>query len=278
MKVCHTSEIFTFQKTLILQLQVMLELSQFQELLSIYTDFLLLFAEYPSLFKFLKNEPNSLQGKNALFKNNFITQDPARDGNNWYCGQNPLTFTDPDGLYSRDDAVTYAHKWNQDRNSNYTMAKFPWSIKNPWDCADFASQVLNAGGIKMRDDWYNNPGDFNLSGRRTDKDYSSNWTTAKGLTNWLRSQDDIYNGESLIKSGDSFSEDLENAIASTKVGDVIGWSKDENGQDVHHVGIVTKIEDGKIYYDAHTKDRNEQKLDLNGDKSIVIIHIQDGAE
>ena len=189
-----------------------------------------------------------------------------------------MRYVDPDGLYSRESAVAYSKRWNNDRNSDYTMAKFPWSIKNPWDCANFASQVLNAGGIKTRDDWYNNPGTFNLFGRRTDKNYSSNWTTAKGLTNWLRNQDNIYNGESLIKSGDSFSEDLKKAFISTKVGDVIGWSKDENGQDIHHVGIVTKIEDGKIYYDAHTKDRNEKILDLNGDKSIVIIHIQDGAE
>lgn len=84
MKVCHTSEIFTFQKTLILQLQLTLELSQFQEIFSTYTDFLFLFAEYLYLFKIFKNEINSLQGKNALFKNNFITQAPARDGGNWY--------------------------------------------------------------------------------------------------------------------------------------------------------------------------------------------------
>ena len=209
----------------------------------------------------------------------FTTQDPARDGVNWwiYCGGNPITFVDPTGMYSRESAVAYSKRWNNDRNSDYTMAKFPWSIKNPWDCANFASQVLNAGGIKTRDDWYNNPGTFNLFGRRTDKNYSSNWTTAKGLTNWLRNQDNIYNGESLIKSGDSFSEDLKKAFISTKVGDVIGWSKDENGQDIHHVGIVTKIEDGKIYYDAHTKDRNEEQL-VKGNESIVIIHIQDGAE
>lgn len=31
----------------------------------------------------------------------FTTQDPARDGVNWwiYCGGNPITFVDPDGLF-----------------------------------------------------------------------------------------------------------------------------------------------------------------------------------
>ena len=120
-------------------------------------------------------------------------------------------------MYSRESAVAYSKRWNNDRNSDYTMAKFPWSIKNPWDCANFASQVLNAGGIKTRDDWYNNPGTFNLFGRGTDKNYSSNWTTAKGLTNWLRNQDNIYNGESLIKAGDSFSEDLKKLLYLLKL-------------------------------------------------------------
>ena len=34
----------------------------------------------------------------------FITEDPSRDGVNWYgyCGNNPLNFVDPDGRYSND--------------------------------------------------------------------------------------------------------------------------------------------------------------------------------
>lgn len=132
MKVCHTSEIFTFQKTLILQLQVMLELSQFQEILSTYTDFLFLFAEYPSLFKFFKNEPIPLMGKNKLLKNNFITQDPARDGSNWYgyCGQNPLSFIDTTGLFyytENGQKSSSAHKNTQVyifRSSDGTGNKF----------------------------------------------------------------------------------------------------------------------------------------------------------
>jgi hypothetical protein len=157
------------------------------------------------------------------------------------------------------------------------MAKFPWSIKNPWDCANFVSQSLQAGGIKLRSDWFNNPGEFNFLGRRTDKNFSTNWTTANGLINWLRTQNDIYNGESLLRKGEKFESDLMNALEMTKVGDVVGWSNDENGKEIHHVGIVTKIEDGRIYYDAHTKDRNKEQL-VKGNELIVIIHIQDGAE
>lgn len=94
MKVCHPSENFTSLKTLILQLQLTLELSRTQEILSIYTNFLLLFAEYPSLFNF--------------FFNNFISQAPERDGGNWYgyAGQNLVRNIDPTGLvYYDQDGV-----------------------------------------------------------------------------------------------------------------------------------------------------------------------------
>lgn len=105
MKVCHPSENFTSLKTLILQLQLTLELSRTQEILSIYTNFLLLFAEYPSLFNF--------------FTNNFISQAPERAGGNWYgyAGQNlvrnidptGLVYYDQDGVHSSNDA-TIPHK------------------------------------------------------------------------------------------------------------------------------------------------------------------------
>ena len=182
------------------------------------------------------------------------------------------------GSYSREAAVTYSQEWNNDRNPDYIMAKFPWSIKTPWDCANFVSQVLHAGGINIRSDWFNNSGEFNFLGRRTDKNYSTNWTTAKGLSNWLRKQEDIYNGESLLRNGENFKSDLNKALELTKIGDVIGWSKDENGKDIHHVGIITKIENGRLYYDAHTTDRNMAEVNFAGDKSIVIIHIKEEAE
>ena len=44
------------------------------------------------------------------------------------------------------------------------------------------------------------------------------------------------------------------------------------------VGIITKIENGRLYYDAHTTDRNMAEVNFAGDKSIVIIHIKEEAE
>ena len=205
-----------------------------------------------------------------------------------YGNNNPVKYNDPtgrismpasayfEGFFSRASAIAYANMWAYDRNHDYDMRKFPANIIPPSDCANFVSQSLNKGGIKTRDDWYNKPGEFSILEKRTDKNYSQNWTTAKGLTRWLRKEKNIYNGESLIRTDDNFNSDLEKSIEKTKIGDVIGWSTDESGKNIHHVGIVSKIANGKIYYDAHTNDKRNEEL-TPGDKSIVIIHILDEA-
>ena len=60
----------------------------------------------------------------------FTTQDPARDGVNWwiYCGGNPITFVDPDGKFILNTNIWYNKKYMQDfnaswPNSNESIAK-----------------------------------------------------------------------------------------------------------------------------------------------------------
>jgi RHS repeat-associated protein len=52
----------------------------------------------------------------------FISEDPARDGMNWYgyCGNNPMTHQDPTGLYS-DDPMTLAKVGSNDNASGNTV-------------------------------------------------------------------------------------------------------------------------------------------------------------
>ena len=44
----------------------------------------------------------------------FITEDPAKDGVNWYsyCGGDPVNMVDPSGMYDRNEAVKYAMKYS----------------------------------------------------------------------------------------------------------------------------------------------------------------------
>ena len=60
----------------------------------------------------------------------FTTQDPARDGVNWwiYCNGNPITFVDPDGKFILNTNIWYNKKYMQDfnaswPNSNESIAK-----------------------------------------------------------------------------------------------------------------------------------------------------------
>lgn len=46
----------------------------------------------------------------------FITEDPAKDGENWYvyCGNNPVNLIDPLGLFDYDDRLSVSNKYNED--------------------------------------------------------------------------------------------------------------------------------------------------------------------
>ena len=46
----------------------------------------------------------------------FITEDPIKDGYNWYayCGNNPLMFADPSGLFDYDSRLSQSNQYNKD--------------------------------------------------------------------------------------------------------------------------------------------------------------------
>ena len=103
MKVCKTDVNKISLHSIILQLQLTLELSQFKEILSVYSDLLVLVANYSFIFENSSSEIQALKENPVSVETALISQDPIRDGFNWYayCSNNPLTFTDPLGLYPR---------------------------------------------------------------------------------------------------------------------------------------------------------------------------------
>ena len=105
MKVYQPKEKFTSVKTHILQLQLSLELSQIQKIQSTYSELFLCFAKYSSLFESSITDLQPLKSTHAPVESTLSTQDPIRDGENWwfYCRNNPLTNVDPSGLTTLDD-------------------------------------------------------------------------------------------------------------------------------------------------------------------------------
>jgi hypothetical protein len=147
------------------------------------------------------------------------------------------------------------------------------------DCANYVSQSLNAGGIATRTDWFNGPGEFKWNGNKENACYSPSWTTAQGLANWLRGDSGILAGEFRI-TPETTQDEINNAISGGSVakGDLLGWSHNENGEDIHHFGIVSDIKDGQIHFNEHTRDRGDKPLTFGpDDKSITVFHIKEDA-
>ena len=90
---------------------------------------------------------NRIYGDNAT-ENLAPNLSAIRQGSNLYqyCLNNPIAFIVPTGCYNRAAAVAYARDWARNRNESY----YDYSS----DCANFVSQCLFAGGIKMNSRWF----------------------------------------------------------------------------------------------------------------------------
>ena len=163
-------------KSLILQLQLTIEFSQIKEILFVYRDLLVLITNYSFLFEDSSSEIPALIENPVYVETAFFTQDPARDGMNWYayCSGNPVNFTDPNGLWES------KNKWNADyeeQYSNYISPKITQYEKNNelFTCEDLALSLLidfasenslpviikNSRGIyNSNDKKYDNPADY----------------------------------------------------------------------------------------------------------------------
>ncbi|TCL54575.1 RHS repeat-associated protein [Hydrogenispora ethanolica] len=189
--------------------------------------------------------------------------------------------------YDRDAAVDYARKWARDPhnpnnkeygNPDYQLRRgISRFLKGYWqDCTNFVSQVLYAGGIQQTKEWYFNIGKYDRWGSQNSR--SSSWTVASDFGDWLRNKSDIVANEYQLHRGFNLS-DVQQLSTQVKKGDLIGWSYDKNGKDIHHWGVITKVENGKIFYAGHTNPRLDSQFSMWTfeifDQSAVIIHIKD---
>ena len=158
-----------------------------------------------------------------------------------YGALNPLRFFDPDGNYNREAAVEYARTWSTSypdvflRNPKYNLSK---QNGNLWkDCTNYAFQVLLAGGIKERDNWYNKEGSF-IFGKRLDSNYTHSFTTAKGFAKWL-AESGVVDSVSAI-TAENFDKDIKNLIRNggVDIGDMMAFVGEDGAK---HFAVVTKI-------------------------------------
>ncbi|PJI10508.1 MULTISPECIES: amidase domain-containing protein [Clostridium] len=138
------------------------------------------------------------------------------------------------------------------------------------DCANFTSQVLCAGGVKMTKDWYYKhdkstkegkeiSGEFNLvtpynaEYENANDTFSTSWVRPKEQLQYLQKNGYI-NGD-LIKLNSV--SDVKKAIKKYNIqpGDLL---YDENkNEGIHHAMVITTVGHGEIKYSSHPVDRND---------------------
>ena len=206
----------------------------------------------------------------------FITEDPAKDDWNWYtyCGNNPVMFIDPTGLYDRKAVKDYINTWWNDRNSAY--------YSYTTDCANFVSQCLFAGGIEMKDAWHSYKGDFNSnkfwwdlrsainSQYWYDWDVSEAWRLAKAQFEFFSNPDNGFMEGEVLQIWSVEGMEYNVQYNNIQIGDLMYFADREN-MEIYHATIISKVENGKIYFAGHTSNRYEQDLSNYLDEEMVFV-------
>ncbi len=224
----------------------------------------------PSMHRFINADSLASTGQGILGTNMFA-----------YCRNCPVFRSDIAGDYDRDAATEYAHIWNDDAN---TDDYYEYSS----DCANFVSQCLVAGGIEMSDNWYSkrtskpflsnliDPRAWFFKKIRYNWDISESWRLADEQYKYFSDRNNGYTDKTVIKI---FSPQFIPANVHTKniqPGDLLYFSKD--GKTAYHAAIISKVEDGMIYYAAHTRPQFDCPLsDTMGDDIVFIVRISDNA-
>ncbi len=213
-----------------------------------------------------------------------------------YCNNNPVNYTDPTGhrpiwekrygdmtmytdggsgssKYDRNAAVGYAKEWYLDCNDQY--------YNYSQDCTNFTSQCLVAGGIEMTDGWhsyksgsykwYNPLAWFNYKyGYNWDVEFS--WSVAEDQFYYFSNPANGYiNGDVITISSPSGIESVAK-YGGVQQGDLMYFMNGEDG--IHHSTIITRVENGMIYFAGHTAPCFDRPLGISmGSEVIYIIRI-----
>ncbi len=195
----------------------------------------------------------------------FISQDSFRgDGEAFwqlyaYCDGDPVNCTDPTGhAYNRAKAYKYAMYWHNRRNTLfYTYG---------YDCANFVSQCLYAGGKQTDTDWHS----YRYAKNACQLAYPSHVQVNNNRYNWnvtkawcgANAQYEYFKKRRTVKKI-HYKNEIKYLARQVKVGDPLYFDDDGNGEP-NHAGIISAVnsKSGMICYAAHCKDRKYRSLSL----------------
>lgn len=131
-------------------------------------------------------------------------------------------------VYNRTAAVAYANRWWADNNPQFPVFQD--------DCTNFISQCLLAGGAPMRGMPNREQGWWMIG---LHERWSYSWSVSHSLRWYLETSQRGLKGTRVFSA------------AELALGDVIFYDFEGNGR-VDHSTIVTRIENGTPYVNAHT--------------------------
>lgn len=140
--------------------------------------------------------------------------------------------------YDLGAAREYAKAYADESNLQY--------IEYSKDCTNFASQILNAGGMKQNDRWKYSP----LSGTGVGSPFRT-WVNAHAFTEYW-SLEKGYLGPACTS--------LSQVKSSADVGDFLSWMNHDTLEFYHIQFVQTKTADREIYCSQHTPNYYNKKL------------------
>ena len=205
--------------------------------------------------------------------------------------------------YKREDAVAYAREYAYSTGPNYVNFGDPiftalyfaqYGVNTGTaDCANFVSQCLVAGGLKMNDDWYFNqhintadvlPGTTDICYRDKYGAYVSYpisyyftapWTKAKTQYEYFSNTANGYTSTNVVKINSVCEISYAVSHYNIKPGDLMYFSRD-GGKTAYHATIISSVTNNDIKYCAHTDGRKDQKLSEKiGNESVIIVRLND---
>jgi hypothetical protein len=154
---------------------------------------------------------------------------------------------------------------------------------------------LFAGGIEMNSTWHSKKGKFNWNtffwdtGARTkaifkwnnqywyDWDVSETWRLASSQFAYFSDPNNGYINDEVLTI--TSKDEIETAANEWEIqaGDLL-YTARSDGTDPHHAMMVTKVENGEIYFAAHTNNRLDKPLsEVIGNEQVKVIRIRDEA-
>lgn len=191
--------------------------------------------------------------------------------------------------YDRDAAVAYANNPNyndgnqktKEYNTAYdrfdTTMGFITSLgRERGDCANFVSQSLVAGNLKMNNDWHYYKGIPTVVFlpsvtsspliKEGEHDMTAAWAQANAQFKYFADSSNGYSETTPIEISSSSQVSNIANNGGVQKGDLLYWDWTNDGM-IEHATIISGVENGHIYFSGHTNDRVSYDLSTGIDKT-----------